>query len=471
MIEITKDYNWIFYTENGEVEINNNRNVDSSFVDIVEELYFIMALEKIDTNKEFVDKHALLRQLNKLDQKHDMLLRLKQIYYTEVQKSIDKINEYCRNEGTVQNKDLYIPIIFNRGLGNGYDFRDLVYFAELNYDNLYKENPMLFKRLFNAMIDIDVHGQHGDPYRYTAGNIIRWFELFSALKDKAFGIDGEVAWLCFLLSIFEPVCSTTDRIDWSYTNLDEDWSRKLNRAIAEVTDQIERTLSSKIFDTQKEMLSCYILKPIQPDAFDSRLSVLIDAIKQLAKRKEYGDQLKRYLDDKEKSGCIAIMHSDSKHYVALSGGEYQNRYSEDLKQILGPHFKVVQLNPKVRYYHSKSSFVTYGEYERWKQANGFDESKLCVVKGMFSCCERKLLTELYDKGECQYTIYVKKKVCSKCGLALKDFDKSQGIKGIIKYPEGSNNESSRTGRNRKNKLNEVACYVKSQKMPDESLYS
>lgn len=489
MIENINDFKWKCYTLQGEVEIDNNRNdkaiknnssynikqlgikEESYLVDIIGELYFVMAYEKIDTDKNG-DENRLFCRLKKVDREHNFLLRLKQMYYTEVQEGIERINGYCKNEEYMQTVDLHILIDFSRSLGGYHDFYD-VYSNLLYYNSLYKKNPVLFKRLFNAMIDIDIFARHHGPYSYKADNIIRWFKLFMVLRDKAFGISGEVAWIYFLLNIFQQVYSETDELEWLYIDSGRDWSKQLNSAISKVTCEIERMLSSKIINKQKEMLNCYKHKPMEPDIFDSKIRVLQGAIQFLAKQKEYKDQLNRYLRNKERSGCVAVMRYDSRCYAAISGSERQNGYFEALKQILESEsgYKVVQLNPNVRYYHSKGQYITYGQYDAWKKNTGFDESKLEIVNRMFSCCERKLLTKLYDKKNTKYKIYVKKKTCSMCQTALVDWDK-EGNQGLIKYPKNHNNKSSQKKRKTLyNKLDEVAECVKEDKRPNASIYS
>ena len=106
---------WRCYTKEGIVEIKNERKfdnvegvecvsagtnskVDNKLIDILEELYYVVALENIDSNENNMNKEILFCQLERRGQRYNALLRLKQIYYTEVQTSIENINMYCENE-------------------------------------------------------------------------------------------------------------------------------------------------------------------------------------------------------------------------------------------------------------------------------------------------------------------------------------------------------------------------------------
>lgn len=99
---------------------------------------------------------------------------------------------------------------------------------------------------------------------------------------------------------------------------------------------------------------------------------------------------------------------------------------------------------------------------------GFDGSKVSNIRLMFSCCERKLLTELYGKGCTRYTIYVKKKVCGMCKKAIENFDEVQKCDGLIRYPQKT---SYICGRKSKSNLDEIAKAVRDGVLPDKSVYS
>ena len=112
MINNLENLGWKCYTREGEVEIGNyefdtiveagvkdnlthiKNEKNSSLISIIGELYYVMALENIDNNNNFENNRSFMLQLELADQKHQALLLLKQIYFSEVQESIDRINNY-----------------------------------------------------------------------------------------------------------------------------------------------------------------------------------------------------------------------------------------------------------------------------------------------------------------------------------------------------------------------------------------
>ena len=59
---------------------------------------------------------------------------------------------------------------------------------------------------------------------------------------------------------------------------------------------------------------------------------------------------------------------------------------------------------------------------------------------MFSCCERKLLTEVYDKKVKNLTIYVSRNVCQKCRMAINHLERAQGCRIQVKIPLADKND-------------------------------
>ena len=490
-----RNLKWRCYSKEGIVEISNERQfdnvdgekcvsedinskVDSTLIDVLEELYYVVALENIDSNENDMnkDKEILFSQLEQREQRYNALLRLKQMYYTEVQTSIERINMYCDKGIGLTNENADILREIERlyiDLSELHYWR-YSYLSELHYwrysyirRRLAYENLSVLKKLVNALIDLAICYEKNDLKEYNEVTIKQWMELFLVLRNREFGVAGEIAWLLCLLNIFRQTCLDSEDFEWTKINLEGNWERELNQKIEQTNALVENVFERKICDMQKDLLMCYLERPMSSDSFDVKIEHLVKALQQLSKMKEYEEVQKKYLDKKSKS-CIAIMHSNSKRYVALSGSEVVNKYSMVLKRILGYEYQVVELNSEVRYYHTKKAFITYGTYNAWKNVVGFDESKISNIGLMFSCCERKLLTELYGKGCAKYTIYVKKKVCGMCKKAIENFDEVQKCEGLIRYPQKTGYKG---GKISNSKLDEIAKAVRDGVLPDKSVYS
>ena len=476
-MDILKELKWKCYKNNEEVVICNQREcghskdgkenresvhhgVDNKLIDIIEELYYLMALEKIDIDAQNVDKEKLFEALEKEEKKHHALLQLKKLYYNEVFESTKRIDVYCKDE-TLEKDDnirkIRTILRFLEDIKNKkYDGNYIIYF----FKNLYVEfrelrDLSVLKELSNAVFDIQIHGENHDLSKYNKDNIKVWFQLFMALRNECFGVAGEVVWLTFLLNLFQKACSENKNAKWD--KIGKQWESQLKDKVRDTNALVEDKIGEKIFDTQKNMLQCYVARPVSSEVFDKKIEDLVKALQQLSKIKEYKGKLDRYFKKTGKS-CIALMHSDGKHYAALSGGEFVNRYTKDLKKILGSEYQVVELIDDVRYYHTKNSYITYGEYSDWKKKVNFDEKKVSNIGLMFACCERKLLAALYGKENINYTIYVKKEVCSMCMTAIKAFDNEKENKGLIRYPQKK--DSNVSHKNKNDQLNEIAKKVR-----------
>ena len=442
--------------DNVEYESNTIKiQVDSNLVDIIEEIYYVMALENIDSNENKMDKDKLLSQLQQTEEYYNILLRLKQLYYTEVQTSIERINAYCEHGESVTQKDIFLLKnieIFYMELRNKFFEEDWDYiFRNLEY-GLFHKNLRVWKKFVNALIDLEICYENNDMREKNKVIIKRWIKLFLVLREKEFGIGGEIAWLLCLLNIFQKVCLDSNCFEWVNTvHWEAHWEAHLSKMIERTNRMVENVFEKKICDTQKGMMN-FLIRAMPSDIFDSKISLLVSALKQIPEVNKYWI--------KKQDKCIAIMHSNSKCYVALSGVKYANDYSKVIKQILGEGYEVVELNNNVRYYHTKHTYITYKDYKDWKENAKFDEKKVPEAARMFSCCERKLLTKLYGKQNVNYTIYVKMNACPMCRVALIDYDKKESSRGLIKYP--IKHKTTKAGRKRKSmgeKLNQIARCV------------
>lgn len=478
-IDVLEGLKWSCYTKEGNVEIYNkidrynisnndrdgdqeesgNNKVDRTLIDIIEDLYYVLAIEKLEESENLEQRKICMSQLKERERKYSALLHLKELYYTEVQSSIERINEYSKYEVVDCEKGL-IKFIYKLNIMSGFlEYNDVFVrdFLSLKYwDGMDLED---FRNLMDALIDIRIYGDDRGLRVYDERSIVNWFRFFASLRSKKLGLEGEILWLLFFLDLFRE-CLSEEDFKWSGFKLEERWKERLSDKINETTDLVEEVIGTKIVETQNEMLMCYTVRPMSSNSFNMKIECLVDALQTLSKMEDYKGKLERYFK-KRGSGCIAVMHSNSKRYVAISGSEFVNKYSADLEQILGAGYSVVELNEDVRYYHAKNAYITYGQYMKWKNAINFDESKVSGIARMFSCCERKLLTELYGKGSIHYTIYVKKEVCSMCENAIEDFDEEQNCKGLIKHPKNISVRLPREGNKDLNRrLNKIAKNVR-----------
>lgn len=153
-------------------------------------------------------------------------------------------------------------------------------------------------------------------------------------------------------------------------------------------------------------------------------------------QKEYGEPAKR---------CFALIEvqlrsKTVKYYLAFSGlfdskdPEIQNKFGfykkldEALTKIASAVRTELQIpavrvtaTAAIRYYYSANQSVTLGQACRQVQGN------FCKIKRMFSCCERKFLTQLETIPAADvwmYTMYIKWNRCELCQTAMEDFERN-----------------------------------------------
>lgn len=439
---LVKDDDEKVFNENDVVEIsgnieefqNNNhalhdfiRNtIDNNLVDLLDELYCIKGLEKLDS-VQCEGKSDKIKLLKEMSNQYNALLKFKQFYYAEVQESINKINCYIDNNKKPKRNYRWYWLNF-------WDleelYREVFYF--LRYFNI---SPSLFEEIITKMNKVLVDEYKSKRSIFHEKNIGLWISLLELFREDVFGVDGEIIWLISLCVLAQMICRDDihclefpfeghmlfeEMLD-DYNkrqNSYEDFLELLNFLIKKTTRLVDETTASRMVEKQRNLLLCYQYNSITKELFDIKAKSLIKALKSNAKLRD------KYLS-KSGTGCIAIMHHDSKRYVAISGEDSHGKHQK-IEKLLDNKYINVTINEGTRFYCNEKQYVTYKAYENWLIYQEVNRDLLNdCVKRMFSCCERKLLTKVYGSNNSKFTLYVKKKPCILCEDALKQFSKNR----------------------------------------------
>ena len=428
--------------EKDEKISEKENNPDVRLIDMLDELYYLVALENIDTYEGFESKKAEVNELDELSTTCESLVHFKKFYYEEMQKSIKAINGYLQNGGIVECDIRRLKRVVS-------DFERKREYYDTIYDIIYdiydacelcvwrdeESSPKLFKELFDAVFDIQIYAHNYGKYSCDIENVGLWLKLFLVLRKRKFGYIGQIIWIMFLVGLGNCICDCKEDISLPKIDFDRDWIRQLNVIIRETFNLVERKLTERIVYKQQAMVFCYLQRPMELNNFDDKVEKLITALEQ-------GNEKFKYYLGKSAKGCIAMMHFQSKHYIALSGSEETNGYGVVLEQLMGHGYVFVGLNAGVRFYYNKKGYVTYEQYILWKEGTGVDENQIKKLKRMFSCCERKLITKLYEKENVHYTIYVAKQPCPMCKKAMVDLENDKCCSGLIRYPKRKKKSST-----------------------------
>lgn len=418
----------------------------------MDELYYVAALKNLDDFENIQDSEAGITELDNLSDKYGALLHFKEFYYKEMQKSIKMLNRYLE-KGEARKIGLDMgKLIYN--IGNY--FWIYPYYLDLDIFIHEFHSPKLFKKLVNAILDIQVYAYENKININNIESVELWLNFFSVFRETEFEAKGQILWILFLISLGNYICACEEYNKFLEIDFNNDWLQQLNQMISQTSILVEGELTQRLVNRQRDMLFFYVQQPMKSDVFDIKVEKLVMALKKQ-------EEIFKYYIGKKQKGCIAMMHFQSKQYVALSGTNGVNCYKEILEQLLGPGYEFVGLNENVRFYYNKNSYITYKQYVEWKCKNNVDEKQIDGIRRMFSCCERKLLTKLYEKTNLRYTIYVKLKPCTMCKKAIEDLENRSSCNGLIKYPKNIRKYKEATRLT--TKLNEVAKCIRDDTIP------
>lgn len=379
------------------------------------DVYIVKALENLDSNEYAADfKEAANQELRSCADEYSDLLLFNYFFHEEVQKAIDRINivlDFSAHELTHVTSDQCSQL--REELNRLYSVRPLSKDGVLFSD-------LWFKKFFDSLIAIVKSEAYRDELEHIAERILGqpwehpygrvgllrlYIEFFYVLHRVAKSLTGEMIWLLFLISLSEyGMGQSNGRVEQNpdiiqlLNNWIRDWKRKL-----------QQTIEPEIIAKQYKLMCFFVSHSDEERILRKELHVVTCALKKVPKlRKEYVDH--------KRHRCIAVMRVDAIKYVALSG------YSIPGKKLLTalrpelPQYTIAELSEDTRYYFDKDPmcYITLAEYEKSACAAVNDLSAQ-----MFSCCERKLLTMLYDGTVIQKVrIYVKLKPCKVCRRAI-----------------------------------------------------
>lgn len=306
-------------------------------------------------------------------------------------------------------------------------------------ENLRVKKPYIWVRLTNAITNYNYQKALGES---SSNDILS--QIVGILKNTFFDNFLKKTWLLVLTTIYLPVCHTyhlmvpTPPINSnnSYDNL-----KQLLDTIytpdfdSELTDYFQKF---NLVSTSAETLYCCKLVDSHNLSFATipkDMFFLNPLIKQvvdvLSLYYEDGDNRKKTRKTPLHTRCFAIMSVSGEKYATISG--FNSALTQHFKHHLtAANYKVIDAPGDTRYYLSGSHYITLGEVKALNLSKYND-----AMRGLFSCCERKLLTVLYPMTQgYDSIIYVKYAPCYKCKDAIVQlaagFTNAQTLK--VKHP-------------------------------------
>ena len=358
--------------------------------------------------------------------RYSELLFLKYFYYCEINESVRRINAFPAEE---RNKILDEKSPFSDLLEALYNYRldwqsleQLFRFPENGlYAELMEINGTNREPLQNVVKRIRENlNEHPRGKAFRIGLLRLYIEFFYLLRQPGTSIEGEAVWLTFILSITSCVIHYHGVEIFEYRSF-------LAQCIRDTTNALEGLITPQICAIQVRLLynsntlttypSYYDVQKKKinlnehTDEFITEIHALVSAVSQCPKLKYWYKQF----PFGKGGGCIGIMWVLTERYITLSG--YPHKWLNDLLSANLPAlYKIISDSAEMRYYINTKNYITNAEYRIWVKKSSQKENNR-----MFSCCERRLLTVLYNETyRCPFVrLFVRFEPCELCLRALR----------------------------------------------------
>lgn len=377
--------------------INNNscnnmeqNRSDEYLAQIIKDFYYAEALRRIvDDDVE----NIILSKIEKLNDMHEDVVLLKRIF-NDVFVSSRKIN-FKQNENQFLNEYIWEEI------------NDILnFFFEDRVVAIWK----LLRNLPYYLIDVEVDDTKIKNlseevqrcyYEEDVEEIINASqELFREIRNSLFTREDEGKFIRLWIKIFSIICGIPSLVDFN-------------------TYDAIKSIDEFLGERQKQICYCMLSYTQKEYDITKRQNVYIRKFLWYLKcNKEIKDV---YIAKTERMRCYSLMWSKKVRtkYFALSGIDREQYYGNLLMKLVPKHlyYEQVMLNDDVRYYFKNKDYFSYGEISHK------DRKK---IKGLMSCCERKLLTKATDLNY-EYHMFIKLEPCEKCKRAFSHYDSKNQI--------------------------------------------
>lgn len=407
------------------------------------DLYFLPVYTDIDTNAELTPerKAELINQLKQFDSKHRILLSLRNFYYCSLEQTLLEIDEYTKCVETSDNPHPVIDFLEDVFSLLGFQKRNLhskiFMYAPILAHHFESEigDANILASLIQAISNLITLEQKRGWEENEQQTFWAWLQFFTILQENSFRADGKIAYLVFLSTVFDYICTPDNRTDFTH-NLHahlrysfQNFSYLANR-LWTVTRDVQHIFDNGIYSCQKSMCAL-MTTTAKPDAYiNGHIQHFYQACKTLYNDSTTGFRTLLSKFYEIPSGCMATMIFFKRKYGAISGAkkDSEERLAKAIATSNG--YKLIPISDEVRYY-SGNEYITYKDYTLWKAKTGSSNK----YNRMFSCCERKLLTKLYGRKKGKCTMYVTKTPCYMCLDALNSFAASDKVKIKLKYAD------------------------------------
>ena len=224
-------------------------------------------------------------------------------------------------------------------------------------------------------------------------------------------------WINPFIDLFESHKKTTIAYSYLYRYCYQ--GRTLSEFVNTSYTLVNQKIDTKIEEYKKYVgFSYFAIDKTTRENLNRKLQPVIESIELVSP--VFPEIKSKFLE--KKRGCLAGMKFLKKHYASISGITMKGE--DKLGKVLWERYGItlIKLSPDVRYYFTNNKYITYKDFEDWRDIFLCEDRYL----RMFSCCERKLLTVIYDT-EFRYNqhclMYVTLPPCQMCVRSINAMEK------------------------------------------------
>lgn len=420
--------------------------LDETALGVLKELYPVIGALKLDDCRDndmeraynCESRKSKLERLWRVGQYNEQLISLRIILYSELKDALTEIygnteyDRYYTSSWLVDDfcRELLEAYIRQKPLDELYQKLEWEYF----------EHDKEFDDDWFAILRSLLEGTY-----YASVDDIKYekciLHIFETIRKYDRYQNHEKVWVLYLLSCYGKLYSSlSDEFKLFWEDLG-DWTKNTdgyNNYFIERVKPYYRIIDDRMIEQQQEnsyeMLMLYQTTSLPNKKFKGEKTVV-----QLYKVLRQNKTLKKeYLDGER---CFAAMRKghSGKKYAAISGlcdTCNTKKLISILRKVLDSSYKVMDDDSEVAYYLPDGKCISYSDF---KNSQNLTSDEINKSGRMFSCCERKLATEINPNAS--FNIYVKYVPCYMCSRALDQ--KNNGNAQIkVYYPKGKKSKES-----------------------------
>lgn len=445
--------NWVVTSLNGESHesfLIRDENIDSSILieereeltfNVLKDFYYPIIRQLIDEkcdlkNNEIVSKQAYVDHLEMMDRRHENLMVVKKFLWDEIRRGTKFLRMPCEKDVS---RDRFLFHFLQLLIDNNFIFKlhqipdwKVLYYDYLDFYRLYDSDYLdddlrIWRDISHAWIDCIYKARSRTVDRMDPS----MWKMISCLRDNALGCFGTKVWMIFIVAALVE--------DEEGLFLDDLRKLKIQDTgeFLKFINSYCKSIENQAIREQRE-LQCNMVALCKWQIFKKEPSVFSKKTGDVIRALRCVPSLNRKYIASNATGCFATLTCKGEKCFAISGLCDKLYVSSLISEISNCGYRQITLNNNTRYYYNRKEYITYDMYLKYR-AKCKEKESTCLGPRLFSCCEKKLLSCLFESTDAGngYTIYVKFKPCAMCERALTAYEEVSKNHLTVCYPRNA----------------------------------